>query len=117
MHQLAPYYAFLKTEKERLTARITLLEQQGCQDEANLQKIRLNIVGVFETVALADEKQTVTWQAFCQRYEPRFETLTAPWQGRLAMAAAHNDIQTQTVEEAKLSMANHIRDVFFSLKE
>lgn len=114
---LLPYRAFLMEEQQRITAEICRLEQQNRQDEANLQKIRLNIVTVFETVAAADEKQTATWEAFCQRYEPRFATLTAPWSTRLAAAREHGDLHTQVVEEAKLETANHIKDVFISTKE
>lgn len=114
---LVPYRAFLSAEKQRLTDEIARLEQQGCQDEANLHKIRWNIYSVFETVAAADEKLAASWPDFCQRYEPRFATLTAPWRSRLADAVRHSDTHTRFVEEAKLSAANHIQNAFISMKE
>lgn len=114
---LVPYRTFLRSEKDRLSARIAALERQGCQDEANLDKIRLNIFGVFETVAAADERQSADWADFCRRYEPRFTTLTAPWRSRLSAALLHSDTQTRFAEEAKLSAANHIQAAFLATKE
>ena len=114
---LIPYRSFLTSEKQRISMLIRQAEAQNRQDEANLLKIRLNIVGVFETVASADERQTATWETFCQRYESRFDTLTAPWRTRLSAAKEHGDLMTQTIEEEKLNMANQIKDAFFSSKE
>ena len=114
---LIPYRAFLAQEKAQLMQQIALLEEQNRQDEADMHKIRLNIFEVFETVAQADEKQTVTWQDFCQRYEPRFETLTAPWQKRLESAVRNSDTRTRFVEEIKLSTADRIRQAFLGIKE
>lgn len=113
---LLPYRAFLADKKQRIGQAIEQLEEQKRQDEANLQKISLNIVGIFDTVALADERQGTDWTSFCSRYERRFETLTAPWRARLAAAREHGDILTQAIEEEKLSTANEIRDVFFSIR-
>lgn len=114
---LIPYRSFLTSEQQRLADEIQKLEAQSRQDEANLLKVRLNIFGVFETVAAADEKQSESWEAFCRRYEPRFETLTAPWNARLASAVRNSDTHTRFIEETKLSTARRIRSVFESLKE
>lgn len=113
---LLPYRVFLADKKQRIGQAIEQLEEQKRQDEANLQKISLNIVGIFDTVALADERQATDWPSFCSLYERRFETLTAPWRIRLAAAREHGDILTQTIEEEKLSTANEIREVFFSIR-
>lgn len=114
---LRSYRAFLSAEQKRLTDEIRHLEQQSRQDEADLHKIRLNILSVFETVAMADEKQSATWEDFCLRYELRFDTLTAPWRARLASAVRHSDTRTRFVEEIKLSTANQIKNAFLSAKE
>lgn len=113
---LIPYRAYLTEQQRRLTQEIAKLEQQNRQDEANLQKVRLNIVQVFETVASADEKQSETWEDFLARYTPRFDTLTAPWCARLSAAVLHSDSRTRMVEETKLSMANHIQNAFNAIR-
>lgn len=115
--RLTPYRAFLAQEKEKLAQQIAQLESQNRQDEANLAKIRLNIFGVFETVAAADEKATTSWEDFCRRYEPRFDTLTAPWNARLQSAVRNSDSLTRFTEEIKLSTADRIRRVFLTIKE
>ena len=114
---LIPYRAFLQSEKQRLTAEAVELEAQSRQDEANLIKIRLNIYGVFETVAAADEQQCDSWPAFCDRYLPRFDTLTAPWSARLASAVRNSDTHTRFIEETKLSTAQRIRKAFLAVVE
>jgi len=114
---LIPYRAYLFSERQRLTDLIQQMENQNRQDEANLLKIRLNILGVFETVAGADEQQTSAWEDFCLRYEPRFQTLTALWRAHLTAAQQHSDLSTQLIEEEKLSAANEIKNVFLSIKE
>ena len=115
--RLIPYRSFLVQQKERLTQQIFLLESQNRQDEANLAKIRLNIFGVFETVAAADEKAASSWEDFCLRYESRFQTLTAPWKARLEKAVCNSDTHTRFTEEIKLSTANCIQAAFLSIKE
>ena len=114
---LLPSRACLAEQRRKLTAAIADLEAQHRQDEADLHKIRLNIVEVFETVAAADEPQCAAWEDFCARYLPRFETLTAPWRARLSAAALHGDAKTVLVEETKLSTAQAIRSAFVSLGE
>lgn len=114
---LLPYRAFLADAQQKLTEDIRTLEAQNRQDEANMAKIRLNIFSVFETVASADEKQSADWADFCRRYEPRFDTLTAPWQARLGAAVRHSDTHTRFVEEIKLSTAQQIRNAFLAAKE
>lgn len=114
---LVPYRAYLADHKTQLKEEISSLEQQSRQDEANLAKIRLNIFEVFETVAQADEKVCTTWDAFCTRYEPRFETLTAPWKKRLEAALRNSDARTCFIEETKLSTADHIHRAFQQTRE
>ena len=113
---LLPYRNFLAQQKAAIAKEIQALESQNCFDDANILKIRLNIFEVFETVASADEKQSSTWADFCARYEPRFDTLTAPWNARLASAVRNSDTKTRFIEEIKLSTAKRIREAFLSFR-
>ncbi|MBE5802018.1 MAG: hypothetical protein E7319_06990 [Clostridiales bacterium] len=115
--QLMPYLQQIALEKQRLTERIEAQEHDGRQDEANLDKVRLNIVQVFETLAAADAAQCQgSAPAFAERYQQRFDTLPAPWKQRLARAIAHRDIQTQAVEEAKLETVTRLQAAFLKAK-
>jgi len=111
--KLLPYRSFLSEKKEQLTASIRALESEGRQDEANLTKVRLNIVTVFETLCGADEAYCKDdYAAFCQRYEARFHTIPSSWQVHLEAAKAHGDTSAQIIEETKLETANEIHNAF-----
>ena len=116
------YHALLEEKREQISREIRLLEQEGRQDEANLAKVKLNIVNVFEAVAVSDEwavsaEQSDTWRKFCERYIQRFSTLTKPWRERLAQAKVHQDAEVVAVEEAKLETTAWIEKAFHSLEE
>ena len=114
--RLSPYRAFLTAEKARITEQIHQLAREGRQDEANLHKVKLNIVAVYETLIGADERASADWEAFCARYESRFVTLPAQWQAHLETAKAHGDVAAQTIEEAKLETAARLSGIFQTLK-
>lgn len=110
---LLPYRTFLCEQKQQLTSSIRSLESEGRQDEANLEKIRLNIVGVFETLLSADDAYCKgDFDAFLKRYEGRFISIPASWQVNLEKARTHGDASAQMIEEVKLETANQLHDVF-----
>ena len=120
--KLAKYRCKLEEKKNQLAQSIRVLEQEGRQDEANLEKVRFNIVNVYAAVASADENavsacQDDAWEQFCKRYSQRFRTLSQPWRNRLAQARLHQDTETIAVEEAKLETAEWLEKVFVSLEE
>lgn len=110
--------ANLSGRKTALMQEIRQLESAGCQDEANLCKVRLNIVLVFETLTHADAAQSNgSWKAFCERYQARFATLPQPWRERLEQARLYNDATAQAIEEAKLETACALDKAFLAMKE
>lgn len=118
---LTAYRAFLKQEIDTCCARIARLEAAQRQDEANIEKVRRNIIGVFETLLAADEvyvekTNQPTLAAFCDRFCQRFESLPASWRARLEAARAHGDLQTQLIEETKLATANSLWQAFQKTK-
>lgn len=111
------YRSKLAEKRVQIEKQICVLEQEGRQDEANLEKVRLNILNVFDTVAIADERavsamQGDAWLQFSERYRKRFRTLSQPWRARLEQARLHRDTNVIAVEEAKLEMAEWIEKVF-----
>lgn len=119
---LAAYRAFLNQESDACTARIARLEAAQRWDEANLEKVRRNITGVFSALLSADEAYLQkagqpTLDVFCERFCPRFESLSAAWHAHLSAARAHGDLQTQLAEETKLVTANRLWQAFQKAKE
>ena len=120
--ELAEYRRKLEEKKNQLAQSICVLEQEGRHDEANLEKVRFNIINVYEAVASADEWavsacQADAWEQFSKRYSQRFRTLSQPWRNRLVQARRHQDAETIAVEEAKLETAEWLERVFVSLEE
>ena len=105
-----------KMYRAGMASILSQLAREGRQDEANLHKVKLNIVAVYETLIGADERASADWEAFCARYESRFVTLPAQWQAHLDTAKAHGDVATQTIEEAKMETAARLSGAFRSLK-
>lgn len=118
MNRKNVFDAYLTESRKELQKVIQKLEQEGRQDEANLNKVRLNIVTVFETVANADLRAVGAqgWQAFASRYQSRFASLSAPWRARLEEARRHGDTAAIAVEEAKIETAVRIEAAFHKAK-
>lgn len=111
------YRHWLVSEKDRLSTSIRLLEQEKRTDEANWDKIRLNVIEAFETIAGADErfvsKQSGnTWDLFCQRYLPRFASMSGKWKDALEKARLHGDASAEAVETIKIETAARIEAAF-----
>ena len=114
---LNKYRAYLSAMRMELTKRIEKLEQEQRHDEANLCKVRLNIVQIFDTLCFVDGKAASTWADFCSRHLPRFQIIPAPWKARLETARMHDDLSVQIIEEAKLETASKIEQFLTAIKE
>ncbi len=113
---LQRYLDALAAQQERSTQRIGTLEAEGRQDEADLEKVRRNVWGIFETLAKTDaaaaRQEAQPAIAFVTRYSQRLEQFPEPWRKRLAMASAHGDVIAQTIEETKLRTVAQISELF-----
>ncbi len=117
---LNEYRRYLQSERTALKTAIARHEDAACYDDANLDKIRLNIVEVFSTLASADEARARALNGpdaaiaacFRKAYLMRFQTITAPWSERREKAAQHGDTATTVIEEIKLQMAQSLKETF-----
>ena len=114
--RLLRYLDALAAEQGRSEEEIHALEAEQRQDEANLEKVRHNVLGIFGTLAKADAAQARKTdnpsESFAQLHTQRFERFPEPWRQRLSKAAAHGDVVTQTIEETKLKTVARIWAVF-----
>ena len=113
---LQPYLQFANERAQALKQAIDTLETQHRQDEANLCKVKLNIVEVLLTIADVYSKNTADWEKFAQLYERRFEMLIEPWHKRYQTAQEHGDTVTMVIEEAKIATATQLRAAFLHVK-
>lgn len=114
---LTTFRTYLSEEKQRFSQQAGELTDKQCTDEAILAKVRLNIVSIFETLLETDARFAADPADLNERFSARFSTIPLSWKNRLMQAKAHNDLQTQAIEEAKLETADRIFTVFQSAKE
>lgn len=114
--RLMRYLAALEAAEKRSDGLIAALEAEARQDEANLEKIRRNVYGIFISLAQADwaqaQKEQAPLAAFQQLHTQRFECFPEPWRQRQAKAQAHGDVVTQTIEETKLKTVAQLWQLF-----
>jgi hypothetical protein len=104
------YLAALDRAKLDAESRIAHLEAEGRQDEADLEKIRRNVLAHFAKLAQQDalKGQQEGTAGFARVHAPRFEATAEPWRQRQQKAAAHGDVVAQTIEETKLKTLRQI---------
>jgi hypothetical protein len=104
------YLAALDRAKLDAESRIAHLEAEGRQDEADLEKIRRNVLAHFAKLAKQDalKGQKDGAAGFAHVHAPRFEEMAEPWRQRQQKAAAHGDVVAQTIEETKLKTLRQI---------
>jgi hypothetical protein len=93
-------------------------------DEADLEKIKVNIYEIFRTLFLSDIKQldgkdfgeTVNINIY-GGFLLRFDTIPTNWSVSLDKAIEHGDTTKQVIEEHKLSVAKELKDKFLEIFE
>lgn len=92
------------------------------KDEADLEKIKVNIYEVFRTLFISDIKQLEgkssdeakdisTYTGFMKR----FDTIPANWRISLDKAIEYNDTTKQVIEENKLAVAEGLKQTFMKM--
>ena len=104
------YLAALDRATLDVESRIAHLEAEGRQDEADLEKIRRNVLAYFAKLAQQDalKRQQEGAAGFTCVHALRFEEMAEPWRQRQQKAAAHGDVVAQTIEETKLKTLRQI---------
>lgn len=96
--------------------QIAQLEAENRQDEANLEKVRRNVLEIFTALANADaaeaQKAADPRQAFEGLHARRLQQFPEPWRQKLQRAADHGDVVARTIEQTKLDTVDRIRELF-----
>lgn len=104
------YLSRLKAERAAAEAQCAAYLAQNCADDANLEKIRMNIIDIFATMVNATRGGS--YEDYCRAYLARFDAIPANWRQRLAEAKTHGDAAAETVERLKLETADRLRQIF-----
>ena len=118
------YTDLLNNKREESKIKCTTLSNDERNDEANLEKIKLNIYDVFNTLVGATHKQIsnknyiddeTKYKAFCDAYLQTFDKIPQSWRIKLEKAKDHNNTIDIVIEEAKLSVAEELKNIFTNL--
>lgn len=115
------YLEFSAEEADKCKKQIQLLEQEDKKDEANLEKAKLNIYGVFETLIKTSENKALNQKqmeeqdkvaSFCEDFLAFFEKIPANWRINYEKAKEHNNVIEYVIEENKLSVSEQLINQF-----
>ena len=114
--RLTRYLQAISAAGAQTGGQIARLEAENRQDEANLEKVRRNVLEIFTALANADaaqaRKDTDPRQAFERLHTQRLQQFPEPWRQKLQKAAAHGDVVARTIEQTKLDTVDRIRALF-----
>lgn len=93
-------------------------------DEADLEKVKVNIYEIFKTLFLSDIKQLegkdlsgIKDIGVYGGFLLRFDTIPNNWRASLDKAIEHGDTTKQVIEEYKLTVAGELKDKFIEIFE
>ena len=105
----------LETMVAEANQSVTNLQAQDRIDDANLEKIRSNVYGIFVSVLQAAEKQSpddVTRRAF---FEGNLERIPSGWHLAHDAAARRGDTVRLVQESVKLAAIDEVERAFYEL--
>lgn len=115
------YLEFSVQEADKCKNQIQLLENEDKNDEANLEKVKLNIYGIFETLIKTSEKKVLNQKqleeqqkvsSFCEEFLAFFEKIPENWRINYEKAKEHNNVIEYVIEENKLSVSEQLKNQF-----
>jgi hypothetical protein len=117
------YLEYSAKQAENCKKQIQMLEQEDKADEANLEKVKLNIYGIFESLIAASEKKVLSQKnikeegkaAFCEDFLNFFDKIPANWKINYEKAKEYNDVTQYVIEENKLTVAKQLKNHFNSI--
>lgn len=104
------YLNFLNMREESLKRSIEDLQRQECRDEANLEKIRLNVVEIFHKMFnISFSNDSVELK---DKYLNFFDKITTPWRVNREKAIEFGKDREAIIEELKIEEAEKLKIKF-----
>lgn len=104
----------LKIKQDNYENQIRILMEEDRVDEANLEKIKFNVVDIFTKMFHVCLKKTNDINEFQQEYLQTLNKIMSPWNEKREKANQFGDTIQVIVEDIKLEEANQIIDLFSS---
>ncbi|SRR5690554_40912 len=104
------YLDYLKNKQSNIRISIEDLLKNDRVDEANLEKIRLNIVDIFSK--MFNISMTSNCEALKEKYLGYFDKITNPWHINKIKAEEFGKEQETIIEDIKIHEAEELKSKF-----
>lgn len=108
------YLIFLQNEEESTKDTIAKLQKEERIDEANLGKVKLNIVEIFSKMFNISYKNTDDPVVLKEKYLSYFDKITKPWYINKDKALEFNKETEVIIEEIKIQEAESLKKQFIN---
>lgn len=118
------YLDFSTEQANKCRKLIQQLKLEDKEDEANLEKVKLNIYGIFDTLIKACEKKAFNNKhmegqekvdSFCEDFLTSFDKIPANWRINYEKAKDYNNVIEFVIEENKLSVSEQLKNHFIRI--
>lgn len=108
------YFKELQQKEEKCKAKIHELTAAGAVDEANLEKVRLNIYDIFSKMFAASLRKVdgTDIEKLYVSYLEFFDKIPSNWRENYQKAKEHGAVTEYVIEELKLQTADEIKELF-----
>ncbi len=104
------YFKFLEEKQENLEKIIEDLQKQECLDEANLEKVKLNIIEIFYKMFNISLSHNPI--ALREKYLGFFDKITEPWHINKDKALKFGREKEVIIEDIKIQEAEELKKRF-----
>lgn len=114
------YLNELRKLNDEFKEKASILQEEGANDEAILEKIKANVCDIFYTIFNVSYKKTVIasnnesecYKNLYTMYNNYFDSISAPWKEKLIKDKENNMFEELYKEQIKLETAASLRELF-----
>ncbi len=111
------FISYLDRQTSAAQGNITRLIKDNRRDEANFEKIRVNIYQMLKTVFQAAARICSSEEEQLKFFSDRLKMNNEAWSTALAKATEHNDAARILQEKTKLEVLGEVRETFEKIWE
>lgn len=104
------YLNFLEEKQKDMEASIKILQEESRIDEANFEKVRLNVVGIFSKMFVISNSDNP--KVLKEKYLGFFDKITKPWYINRDKALRFEKEESVIVEEIKIQEVEKLKAKF-----
>lgn len=111
------FISYLDQQTSAAQGNITRLIKDNRRDEANFEKIRVNLYQMFKTVFQAASRICSSEEEQLKFFSARLRMNDEAWSAALAKATKYNDEARILQEQVKLEVLSEVRETFEKIWE